>query len=184
MPEIFQDINWVDILFVILLMGMGYKGSRIGVGGQILSLACWVVLVFVAVGYYSALSEAIFGFLLQKWAKPISFFVISIIMFICTKILEKVFNVEGGEEISPLERIGGTLVAALRAFMLFGIVSILLILTPLPNVRQLFTQGSKTSMFFVEMDVEIYSKIAKVIGITKEDKKEEMMVRIISSAGS
>jgi len=182
LPEIFQDINWIDVLFVILLMGICYKGSRIGVGGQLISLTCWVVLVFTAVGYYDALSEAIFGFLLQKWAKPISFFSISVFLYIFIKIMEKMFNISGGEEISPIERICGALIAAVRSFMLFGTVSILIILCPLPGLREAVINGSKTAMFFVDMDASVYSRMARLIGAAKEDRKEEVLGEIFSSA--
>ncbi|MDP8258991.1 MAG: CvpA family protein [Candidatus Aadella gelida] len=182
MSEIFQDINWIDILFVILLMGISYKGSRIGVGGQLISLTCWLVLVFTSVGYYGALSEAIFGFLLQKWAKPISFFSITVVLYIFIKLLEKMFNIAGGEEISPFERICGAFVAALKGFMLLGVVSILIILSPLPGLREDVVLGSRTAIFFVEIDAEIYSRAAKLFGIAKEDRKDDVMSEILSSA--
>ena len=79
--ELIKDINWLDILFVILLLGMIYKGARTGVGGQLLSLAGWCLLLFTSITYYNIVSTAIFGFLLQKWAKPITFFAIALIIF-------------------------------------------------------------------------------------------------------
>ena len=115
MSAALTDINWLDILFVILLLGMVYKGLRTGVGSQLLSLAGWFVLLFVSIGYYKVLSEAIFGSVLQKWAKPVSFFVISAGIFTVVKILERAFNVITSEEHAAIERVGGALVEIGRA---------------------------------------------------------------------
>ncbi|MFH1837453.1 MAG: CvpA family protein [Candidatus Omnitrophota bacterium] len=182
MPEIFQNIHWIDVLFVILLMGICYKGSRVGVGGQIIALTCWIVLVFVSIGYYKALSEAVFGFLLQKWARPLSFICISSALYILIKALEMTFNISPAEELSPIERVLGAGIAALRGFMFCGIVTILVILSPLYGIREMVTRESKTAMFFMETNVEIYSKMAKLFGLTKDDRKEEVMNDILTSA--
>lgn len=182
MPEIFQNINWIDVLFVILLMGICYKGSRVGVGGQIIALTCWFVLIFVAIGYYREISEVLFGFLLQKWARPLSFFCISVIFYILIKVLEKTFNISGTEELSPIERILGGGIALLRGFMFCGAVSILIVISPFYSIRDKVVQESKTGMFFLEMDVDIYSKIAKGVGIAKEDRKEDEMNEILTSS--
>jgi uncharacterized membrane protein required for colicin V production len=68
LPDILNQINWIDIFFLILLLGMVYKGLKTGVGGQVIALIGWFVLVFMSLKYYSVVSEALFGFLLQKWA--------------------------------------------------------------------------------------------------------------------
>jgi len=179
LPITLTNINWLDILFIILLLGMVYKGLRTGVGGQLLSLVGWFILIFVSIGYYSFLSEAIFGFLLQKWAKPVSFFVISAALFTVIKILERVFNIIVGEELALIERIGGALVASLRAFIFFGIIGIMLLLVPLDYVRQSAVEGSRTCMFFVGLDAQIYSWMTGIVGISEQKTKDEVVEGIL-----
>ncbi|MFH1552533.1 MAG: CvpA family protein [Candidatus Omnitrophota bacterium] len=180
MPEILQDINWLDIFFVILLLGMIYKGSTTGVGGQTISLIGWFVLIFAAIGYYSFLSEALFGFLLQDWARPASFFLISAIMFVVIKVLERVFNVIRGEELASIERIGGALVGAFRACIFFGIIGILLLLIPVEDVRLYVAEKSKTCMIFVQMDAQIYSWMTEFIGESEKKEKDEVIEEIMN----
>lgn len=182
-PAILNEINWLDIVFVILFLGMVYKGARTGVGSQILSLAGWFVLLFVSIGYYSFLSEAIFGFMLQAWAKPVSFFVISAAMFTVIKFLERVFNVISGEEIASIEKIGGVLVAALRASIFCGIIAILLLLVPLEYTRISVTEGSKTAMFFVDLDSRIYSWMTSVTGLPKKADKDDVINGFLTATG-
>ncbi|MEA3488963.1 MAG: CvpA family protein [Candidatus Omnitrophota bacterium] len=181
MPEILKSFNWLDILFVILLLGMIYKGSRTGVGGQILSLVGWFVLLFISIGYYRLLSEAIFGFLLQKWAKPVSFFLISVIIFTVIKFLERVFNVISDGELAIIERIGGALVASLRACLLFGVIGILLLLIPIDYARITVTEKSRTGMFFVDIDAQIYSWISDVTGVPAKRTKDELLNEFLAT---
>ncbi|MBD3379474.1 MAG: hypothetical protein GF408_03320, partial [Candidatus Omnitrophica bacterium] len=147
LPDIINDINWLDILFLVLLLGMLYKGLRTGVGGQVISLIGLAALLFFSLHYYGFLSEGIFGFMLQKWAKPLTFFSVAAVIFTVTKVLERIFNITGGEEMAALERIGGAVVAFFRAVLLFGVIGILFMLIPLEYTRTSVTEHSRTAMF-------------------------------------
>lgn len=181
MPDILHNINWVDIVFVILLLGMVYKGARTGVGGQLLSLCGMFALIFLSIGYYKFISEAIFGSLLQDWAKPISFFAISALVFVAIKVLERVFSVLHAEELASIEKIGGALISLFRAIMLFGAIGILLLLIPVNYVQTSALEGSWSCMFFVKADVKIYSWIAKVSGLAKEDQTDEILTQLLAA---
>ena len=175
MPEIIQDFNWLDILFLILLLGMIYKGSMTGVGGQVISLIGLFVLMFFSIGYYYFLSTAIFGFMLQTWARPASFFIISAVLFVIIKVLERVFNVISTEESSSIERIGGAIVASLRACLIFGLIGMQLLLVPVDYLRLAVMEGSKTCMFFVNLDAEIFSWMTGHFGIMEKRKKDDIV---------
>lgn len=159
MPDIINNINWLDIIYAFLLFGMLYKGMRTGVGAQILSLVGWFALLFVSIRYYTVLSEAIFGFLLQTWAKPISFFIIISVFFILIKLLERIFSVITSDEMSALERIGGVFLSAVKAVILFGVISIQLMLMPVDFFRDSVINRSRSAMYFVTFDATIYNWI-------------------------
>jgi uncharacterized membrane protein required for colicin V production len=171
LPEILSEFNWIDILYIILLIGMVYRGAKTGVGGQLFSLAGWFVTLFISLKYYSFLSETISGFLMQRWGKPISFFLIAAIIFVAIKVFERVINIVNSEGAASIERMGGSLIASLRACILFGLIGILFLLTPVNFLRSSAIEGSKTCMFFVHMDVAIYSGITELIGLTSSSKE-------------
>ncbi|MCK5450630.1 MAG: CvpA family protein [Candidatus Omnitrophica bacterium] len=171
----FNNINWLDILFVILLLGMVYKGTKIGVGGQIIALIGGFTIVFVSISYYTVLSEAIFGFLLQRWAKPVSFFAIVLGVFTIVKTAERLSQVVIGEEVSALEKFVGALIAGVRAAMLFGVLGMILVLTPIQYTRFAALEGSKTCKVFMEMDVSIYCWMTSGLPEDKQRGKEDVM---------
>jgi uncharacterized membrane protein required for colicin V production len=175
-----NEISWLDILFAILLVGMVYKGARTGVGSQLLSFVGWVLLLFISITYYNVLSNAIFGFLLQKWAKPLSFFAIAAIVFVLIRVIERVFNIISGEEMASLEKIGGAIIASLRAILLFGLVSMLLLLVPIEFCRDAVIKKSKTGMFFFEVDAKVYSLMSGRFGLTKNRTKNDIMNEFLS----
>ncbi|MFH1798664.1 MAG: CvpA family protein [Candidatus Omnitrophota bacterium] len=175
MPHILQEANWLDIVFVVMLIGMTYKGVRTGVSGQLLSLVGNGVLVFVSIAYYSFVSEAIFGFLLQKWMRPATFFAIAMVVFVATKVLERVFNIAGREDLAPIDRVFGAFVALIRGAMLCGIMGMSLLLVPLDTTRADVSQESRTGMFFVNMDAQIYSWMTAVQPQENQKNKDEII---------
>ncbi|MBD3427258.1 MAG: hypothetical protein GF409_08585 [Candidatus Omnitrophica bacterium] len=179
LPSIFEQINWLDIVFIILLLGMVYKGLRTGVGTQVLSLLGWFILLFFSIGYYGYFSQAIFGFLLQKWAKPLSFFLIASIIFIIIKLVERIFNVMHSEEVVSIERLGGAVLASFRAFMFFGAISILLLLIPVESVKAAAVADSKTSMFFVKLDAQLYSWMTKLVNGPEAKEREQIVESLL-----
>jgi uncharacterized membrane protein required for colicin V production len=174
-----HGFNWVDVLFVILLLGTIYKGVRIGVGGQLLSLAGCFLILFAALNYYNFVSRIIFGFLLYKWARPVSFFSIVVLIFAAVTLWEKAFSVADREELAPIERIGGAVIAALRAFIIFGIVSMFFLLLPFSFTRVTIAHKSRLGMFFVELDAKIYSAMTGHLGLSKKRPKEEIIGEFI-----
>ncbi|MGB2661484.1 MAG: CvpA family protein [Candidatus Omnitrophota bacterium] len=176
-----QNLNWLDIVFVILLLGMIYKGVHTGVGGQILSLAGWFLILFTTLAYYNIISKAVFGFLLQTWSRPVSFLSIAVFVFICMKVVERVANVKPGEESASIEKIAGILVASLRAILLFGLIGMLLLLTPIKYTRNTVLTKSKTAMFFINTDAKIYSLITGYFGLSKKRTKNEVMEDLLFS---
>jgi len=171
LPEILNEINWLDVLFVILLLGIVYKGLRTGVGGQILSLVGGIVLLYFAIGCYCFISEAIFGFLFQKWTKSISFLIISGGIFIFIKVLERLLSVMGNGDFAVLERAGGAVLATFRAFIYFGIVGIFLLLIPIDSMTTTVIDESMTGEFFVKFDIGIYNWINDAINSGSKKKK-------------
>ena len=162
---------------------MIYKGSRTGVGGQVVSLAGCFAMIFLSVKYYTLCSEAIFGFLLQRWAKPASFLVICVLIFVIVKVLERVANVISGEEVASIERIGGVVVASLRAAVFFGLIGMFLLLVPVDYMR-LSVENSKTCMSFVNFDAKVYSWISGLTGVPKEKQrnKNEVVEEFLTAA--
>ena len=183
MSAIISSINWLDILFLSILLGMIYKGSHTGVGSQLLSLAWWFVLIFFSIGYYSVLSSRIFGFMVQNWARAICFFIIVAVMVLIIKFLESIFNIAVTENLAPIERVGGAFIAFLRAFLLFGLIGIQLLLLPFDFLRDPVVEGSATCMFFVRTDSGIYSWIAGHLAFVEDRKSEEVVKEFLASAG-
>jgi len=181
LPEILNEFNWLDFLFLILLLGMIYKGSVTGVGGQVISLIGLFVLMFFSIGFYQYLSTAIFGFLLQQWTRPASFFIIVIVIFIVIKVIERVFHVIAGQESSSIERIGGAIVAFMRACLVFGLIGMQLLLVPVDYLRTSVMDGSKFCMTFVKIDAEIFSWMTGHFGMTEKMKRNDVIKSLVET---
>ena len=124
---------------------------------------------------------SIFGFLAQEWSKPVSFFVISAIVYFAIKLFERIFNVINNEEVSTIERIGGVVIASLRGFIFFGLIGIFFILVPIETLQRSAIQESQTCMYFVKMDAQIYSWITKIFGKSAERERDDVLNEVLGS---
>ncbi len=179
MSELLNSINWIDITFIILFLGMIYKGARTGVGSQLLSLAGWVVLLFCSINYYQELSTAIFGFLLQRLSRPFSFFAISVVILFLIKTFERLFHVISGDGVAFIERIGGVIIAAIRAFILFGIVGLFMLLIPLNSANKL-VEESRFAMPVIDFDLRIYSWLTGRLDFVENRDKDAVLKEFLT----
>ena len=174
MPAVINNINWLDITFIVIFLGMIYKGSRTGVGSQLLSLAGWVALVFCAINYYSFLSTAIFGFLLQRWSRPFSFFAISAVILFAIKTIERIFHVISGDDVAFIERMGGVIIAAIRAFIFFGVIGLFILLVPMEASNKVINE-SRFAMPVIDFDLRIYSWLTERLDFTEKRSKSAVL---------
>jgi uncharacterized membrane protein required for colicin V production len=180
LPDIIRELNWVDFLFIILLLGILYEGLRWGASGQLLSLIGWVCMLFASVTYYSPFSEAILGDKLQKWSLPFAFFLLAGGVFGLVMVLESSLKIKKDGELSFTQRIGGAIVAAVKSVLILGIVAMLLLLTPVDSIRKAVREQSKTAMFFVETDAEVYSWMTGQFNLTRKKAKDEVINEFLS----
>lgn len=176
-------INWLDIVFFAILVGTIFKGAHSGIGSQIVSLVWVICLVFLSIGYYYFIARNVFGFIDPSWGRALSFFLIVIAIFAIIRLLENIFNIEQSEGISPFERLGGALISAIRSFLLFGLVSMQLLLLPVEDLYKAVDKGSKTSGYCVWLDAYIYSWITYHVDFLEDRKVESVIDGIKDSAG-
>jgi uncharacterized membrane protein required for colicin V production len=177
LPDLLKQINWVDAVYILLLVAMVFRGTKTGVGAQILSLVGWIAILYLSVRYFLLVSEAIFGFMLQGWAKPLSFFAIAAAGFILLKFVERIFSVVMGAELSIIEKAGGALVAAIRSFILFGMIGFLLLLTPIDYLWFSAAKDSRSCSSFVEFDAVLYRAIDGLLVSDEEGTPERKLFR-------
>jgi uncharacterized membrane protein required for colicin V production len=160
---------------------MIYKGLRVGVGGQLLFLVGWLLILFTTLSYYSIVSKTMFGFLLQRWSRPASFLAIAVFVFFIIKAIERFIEATHEGEFAYLEKVAGALVACLRAILLFGMIGMLLLLVPVDFTRDTVMRKSKTGMFFVNANAKIYSLMTGYFGLSEKKTKSEVMKKLLSS---
>ena len=180
MSTFIQYLNWLDIIFVILLLRMVYKGALTGAGDQLFSLAGLFLTLFITLTYYNKLSSVIFGFQLQRWSRPVSFFIIATLVIVGIRLLEKVVIGEEKSELAAIDKIGGGIVAFFRTVIILGMVCMLLLLIPLGFTRNSVIETSKTGMFLVNLDASIYSFMTGRFKVTKKVTRRDVVVELLT----
>ena len=168
LPAIINELNWVDVFFIILLLGMVYKGARTGVAGQMVPLAGTFALVYLPVRFYREFSEAMFGTMLQEWAKPVSFFIICILVMFVTRIIDRLFSLIASDDMALIERIAGMLIAGFRSVAYFGVICYLLLMLPSAAVNRAVDESSGVARKSLRMDSKIFLLLAGIFEKERE----------------
>jgi uncharacterized membrane protein required for colicin V production len=182
LADYISSINWLDILYLVIMLGMVYQGSRAGVGNQLLSLAWIFIVIFLSIGFYVSFANNAFGFMKQCYARPIAFCIIAGMLFLLTMFLEKIFQADTVEALSPFERILGSVIAGIRACLIFGVISIFLLLLPFGSLRKAVSVESNSAMFFTTLDVNIYCWLSDKLDIAKDLKVPEVIDTIMDTS--
>jgi membrane protein required for colicin V production len=126
-PEIIRSLNWLDLLFIVIVFIDAYRGYLKGFASGCFSL-CGVVLAgLISIHYYSAIALFFKQYvgLDESFLGAISFFCLSFICFLIFKFLYdgfvRLFHLQTDNK---LERWGGMVLGLVRGVLLFGLLVI------------------------------------------------------------
>lgn len=134
MPELFQHINWVDVLTAILLFRTSYIGGRTGLSVEIYRIVGVLAGLYISMRFYSPLGTWINAGLSlpQELVDGISFLILILLCMLSLKLVgvgfTKVVKLAFADKI---DKWGGFLAGLLRGavllsllFAFFGIIQV------------------------------------------------------------
>lgn len=178
MGAIFQKINWVDLLIVILLIRSSYVGFSKGFGWELFRFIGCICAILSAVYYYEALSRLIGDYfpVVSPVSNLLSFtgiyvavlFIIKIINILIAKIIKI-------EAVSAFEKFGGLLLGFLRGALLTSLLLISLAFTPLPYFEKSIKERSYTGQVVLKITPFLYDRAALVFPALKRGQRNESL---------
>lgn len=157
--------NWIDILVLFLLIRIVYISSYIGVGKQVLPLILLALILLFSMQNYNKLAEII----IQRYALAVSVARFLSFVFIILgasavyRIISRILNLKPDTGQFPLlERIGGTVMGMVRAYLIVGLMLVGFTLTPSSFVER----GIKTSYFakfFIRTNIGLYDTLSRLL---------------------
>ena len=182
MVGLFERVNWVDLLTLILLIRITYISSRIGVGKQIPPLVLLVLILSVSLYNYRVI--AIFFIERYSFSSSLSmffsYFLMTVLFLIVYHVISRItgFCLSAGESIAGgLERAGGIVVGFIRSAFIIGIMLIALVLVPVKFVEN-SVKYSYLGTFFIKANVKIYCVMARIIFRDKDISSREEIARL------
>lgn len=178
MPEVFQRINWVDVLVVILLFRTSYIGAQSGLSNEIYRIIGVLIGLFFSIKYYSPLASRITASIAlpQEIVEGVIFLILILLSMLTMKLtalgLTKIVKLAFAEKI---ERWGGFIIGLFRGailmsflFMLFGIFQVDYLVKSVeersltgpyiekvaPNIYQVITRASPEDLKIKELPEE------------------------------
>lgn len=169
--EIISKINWVDVLVAIIMIRMSYVAFREGLSHEIFPFIGSVVIVMVSLHYYMKIGSFIsqnVGSIPAEISNFFSFLVLVVVVGFAVKLLgrllEKIVKV-GWHPI--IEKFGGLVVGIMRAYIITGVVLMMLALMPLSYLQWSIRDKSFTGKYVLMAGPEIYSRLSRFLPTIK-----------------
>lgn len=163
---ILKNLNWVDILIVILLIKSAYTGARTGFTAEIFKLIGTIIGIILGLHYFNRLSYVITGYInIPTWIAQI-FILLTIIIIVRVifkygiVLLLKVLNIQF---VLGLERIGGIVIGFGRAILLSGLILIAVTFLPIKYINISIYEESTLAPYFIKTVQVVYSSAIKLI---------------------
>ena len=184
MPEILQNLNWVDCVILVILIRTTYVGFSRGLSWEIIRLLGVVVAFVIAIHNYDKIGSFIgsnspvpsivanlFSFLVLVFGAVLVF---KFIGFGLHKILEI-------ELLSPLEHVGGLVLGFIRGAVLALITLIIMLIISVPYIDDSIKGRSFLGGKLLRAAPIVYDATARFFpesGEMKEMDKEEFLKRL------
>ncbi len=186
MSELFQKVNWIDLLVVILLIRSSYVGFTKGFGWEFFRVIAVICAAIGAIYFYENGARLISDYIpvLYPLANQISFtslyLIILLIIKIITLFIDKIIKLE---VFSALDMIGGLVLGAGRGVILLSLLLITLMWTPIPYFEKSIQERSLTGQTISAAAPFIYEKIAVMFPALKYEHRNEELLKLTRLEG-
>lgn len=164
MEEIpFSQINWVDVLVVILLVRMGYIGFRLGLSVELLKLSGTVGGICVGFRYYQAAGDwvAAYSFLSTEWASTLAMGVLVVAgYFGVTRLFrlgERLVQMSFEKRVN---QVGGLAAGLVRGALVASVVLVACMQLPAPHLQESIDPHSVSGKAVSKMAPAVYDTLA------------------------
>jgi uncharacterized membrane protein required for colicin V production len=157
--EIIKNINWLDIIVLVLVVRGVYMGAKRGLTAELFNFFGIIISLILAIQWYSRVADVlILNFSLPIWlSKFLCFVVITQIIRITFKyslaLLLKILNIQF---IPQLEKIGGGIIGLGRGVIAAGILILALSFIPNDYMKESIRAKSFTGNFLIRVTERIY----------------------------
>jgi len=139
--NIISQLNWVDLVIIILLFRIGYIAIKNGLQVEIFKLLGTILAIYASLHYYTITSDYVRS-LINKKEVPLefldflSFSVLAILSYLAFVLLRSIFyRFIKMEAVPRLNKWGGFVLGLGRAFLLAGLVVFALTVSSITYLR-------------------------------------------------
>ena len=160
--EIIKNINWLDILVLVIVVRGIYMGVKRGLTAELFNFFGIIISLILAIQWYSQVADVlIINFNLPIWlSKFLCFVIITQTIRIAFKysltLLLKILNIQF---IPQLEKIGGGIIGIGRGIILAGILILSLRFIPNDYMRESIETKSFTGSFLIKVTERTYMSL-------------------------
>lgn len=171
-------VNWVDVLFVIIVLRSSYVGSQRGFFSELFHILGICFAIVFSIHFYSSVANffSTYLFIPLNIANLISFFILSLFVYlIFTRIYTFLHKIIKLEVLPAINNIGGLLFGFCRGVVLSAFIAVILLLIPLSYVTKSVKENSQLAPFFISTGATLYEKVISVVSEVKTANLEQVL---------
>lgn len=165
LKEIILQINWVDVLVLILLFRISYVGFYKGLASELIPAIGTYAALIIALHYYSRMAIYIADHtpLNEGYSRLICYLLlILIVKFLIFNVIESflIGRIVEIHVVSLVDKIGGLILGIIRGALLVSLIIIALEITPIVYITDSVNVRSLTAGKFSQAGRLVYYKTA------------------------
>ena len=176
--EIIKNINWLDIVVLVLVVRSIYMGAKRGLTAELFNFFGILISLILSVQWYSRVADVlILNFSLPIWLCNMLCFIIivQIIRLIFKYTLTFLLKILNIQFIPQLEKIGGGVIGCGRGIIVSGILMLTLSFVPNDYMKESIQSKSFTGSFLIKVTERTYSSLTSWL---PEEKRESAIFGI------
>lgn len=174
--DILKQLNWVDVVVIILLIRSSYVGVKSGLTSEVFKTLGIITAIVFSYHFYSIIADFLSTYTLipANYSGAISFVTITffcILIFALFRII--IFKVLKMQFVMKLEMIGGGILGLVRGILVCGLIFMALTLIPVKYLNESINQGSLSAPSILNITGKAYSKLVKFYPIRQGPQSKE-----------
>ena len=171
--DIIRQLNWIDVLVIILVIRISYVAFQEGLSHEIFPLISGIASIIISLRYYHKLG-GFFSNAMPALSKAISNFTGFCLLVIGTGLAFKFVRIVLNKVIKvqwhPLiERFGGLVFGACRGAITACLVLETMVMAPLPYLQWSIRDRSFSGVYFVRIGPTVYEAASRFLPFIKAD---------------
>ena len=172
------QLNWVDLLFLLIFLLSGYIGWQRGLFGEFFYLFGLYIVIISSIKFSCPTSVFLNKYLSipLNFTYIVAFLMIGLVLYlIFVRLYSLLLKLAKIEVFSGTNKVGGLIIGLIRGFAFSILISYMLVVIPFSYIAESVKTNSYSGNFFLTSGEFLYSSTIKLMGLSEDTNINQLL---------